>query len=74
MSLSPLEYIRHMLDETAYLSAQAGRLSKEEFSQNETLKRAFVRSIEVIGEAVKKVPPDFRRRHGQVEWRRGRAA
>jgi uncharacterized protein with HEPN domain len=69
MSPSLLEYIRHILDETAYLSAQAGRLFKEEFSQDETLKRAFVRSIEVIGEAAKKVPPDFRNRHGQVEWR-----
>ena len=69
MSLSPLEYIRHILDEAAYLSTQAGRLSKEEFSHNETLKRAFVRSIEVIGEAAKKVPPDFKLRHGHVEWR-----
>ena len=56
MSLSPLEYIHHILDETAYLITQAGRLSKEEFSQNETLKRAFVRSIEVIGEATKNIP------------------
>ena len=69
MSPSPLEYIRHILDETAYLTAQAEQLSKEEFAHNETLKRAFVRSIEIIGEAAKKVPVDFRRRHGQVEWR-----
>jgi uncharacterized protein with HEPN domain len=69
MSPSPLEYIRHILDETVYLTAQAERLSKEEFAHNETLKRAFVRSIEIIGEAAKKVPADFRRRHGQVEWR-----
>jgi uncharacterized protein with HEPN domain len=69
MSLSPLEYIRHILDETAYLSSQAGRLSKEEFSRNETLKRAFVRSIEVIGEAAKKVPPDFRLHRLWPNWR-----
>jgi uncharacterized protein with HEPN domain len=69
MSPSPLEYIRHILDEISYLSAPSGRLSKGEFSRNETLKRAFVRSIEVIGEAAKKVPADFRNRHQQVEWR-----
>jgi hypothetical protein len=28
MSLSPLEYIRHILDETAYLSTQAGDLGR----------------------------------------------
>ena len=30
MSLSPLEHVRHILAETAYLSTQAGRLSKED--------------------------------------------
>jgi uncharacterized protein with HEPN domain len=69
MSHSPLEYIRHMLQEAEYLTAQARALTKEEFARDETLKRAFVRSIEVIGEAVKKVPPEFRDRHRSIEWR-----
>lgn len=36
---------------------------------NETLRRAFVRSLEVIGEAAKKVPEEFRAQHPAVEWR-----
>jgi uncharacterized protein with HEPN domain len=40
------------------------------FLQDETLKRAFVRSLEIIGEAVKKVPEDFRAKYSQVEWRK----
>ncbi len=47
MSLSALEYLRHILDETIYLSHQTPGLSKEQFLQDETLRRAFVRSIEV---------------------------
>jgi len=35
----------------------------------ETLKRAFVRSIEIIGEAAKKVPPEITQRYPDVEWR-----
>ncbi len=69
MSHSPLEYIRHMLHEAEYLTSKASVLSKEKFARDETLKRAFVRSIEVIGEAVKKVPPEFRNRHASIEWR-----
>ena len=56
MFLFPLEYLHHILDETEYLINQSRGLSREEFLGDETLKRAFVRSIEIIGEAAKKVP------------------
>lgn len=36
MSLSPLEYLRHILDEAVYLKAQVDRLTREEFLQDET--------------------------------------
>lgn len=36
---------------------------------NETLRRAFVRSLEIIGEAAKKVSEEFRAQHPTVEWR-----
>jgi uncharacterized protein with HEPN domain len=37
--------------------------------QDETAKRAFVRSIEVIGEATKKVPTQLKERYPEVAWR-----
>jgi uncharacterized protein with HEPN domain len=55
MSPSSLEYLRHILDETIYLENRAKGLDRDEFMQDETLKRAFVRSLEIIGEAVKNV-------------------
>ncbi len=69
MSLSPLDYLRHILDEAKYLTAQASTLRHDQFIQDETAKRAFVRSIEIIGEATKKVSPDFRQRYPDIEWR-----
>jgi uncharacterized protein with HEPN domain len=69
MSVSPLEYLRHILDETKYLHDRAKGLSKEDFLNDETLKRAFVRSIEIIGEAAKKIPAEFRDKYSDVEWR-----
>ena len=41
----------------------------EEFADDETLKRAFVRSTEVIGEATKNLSTEPRERHPDVEWR-----
>ena len=69
MSSSPLEYLRHMLDESMYILEVSDGLEKSRFIVDETLKRAFVRSIEVIGEATEKVPDDFRSRFPQTDWR-----
>ncbi|HNS20674.1 MAG TPA: DUF86 domain-containing protein [Sedimentisphaerales bacterium] len=69
MSPSPLEYLRHILDESRYLMERTSVLSREQFLRDETAKRAFARSIEVIGEAAKQVPLGLRQRYPQVEWR-----
>jgi uncharacterized protein with HEPN domain len=39
------------------------------FSDSEALKRAFVRSVEVVGEAVKRLPDKFRSEHADIPWR-----
>ena len=69
MSRSPVEYLRHILDETIYLGSQTVGLSKVQFVQDETLKRAFVRSIEIIGEASKQVPDGIRKKYPKIQWR-----
>ena len=69
MSFEPREYLRHILAEADYLIGRSKGLSPETFEADETLRRAFTRSLEVIGEAAKKLPDEYRARHAQVEWR-----
>ena len=69
MSFEPRDYLRHILVEADYLIDRSVGLPYATFSSDETLRRAFVRSLEIIGEAAKKVPEDFRAQHGGVEWR-----
>ena len=69
MSLSTVDFLRHILDEADYLIAESSSRSKEDLLQNETLKRAFVRSLEIIGEATKNIPEDLRQRYADIEWR-----
>lgn len=69
MLKEPLEYLRHIADECAYLTSVRNGLTKEEFLDNETLKRAVVRSLEIIGEATKKIPADFKVQWQTIQWK-----
>lgn len=69
MSFEPREYLRHILAEADYLIEHSRDLEFSAFRADETLRRAFVRSLEVIGEAAKKVPEEWRRRYPRVDWR-----
>ena len=69
MSPSAREYLQHMLDETTYILTSSVGLDKTEFVRDETLKRAYARSIEVIGEAVKQLPDWLRQKYDAIEWR-----
>jgi len=69
MSFEPRDYLRHIVVEADYLIGQSAGLSFESFAADETLRRAFVRSLEIVGEAAKKVPQEFRAQHAAVDWR-----
>ena len=70
MSLSPHEYIRHIIDEIDYILSQISGTDFDSFLRDGTLKRAFVRSLEIIGEASKKLPEDVKARQPDIEWRK----
>jgi uncharacterized protein with HEPN domain len=70
MSPSPIEYLRHIIDEISYIEDAVCDIDEADFFTDETLKRSFVRSIEIIGEAAKKIPLDFKDKHHNVDWRR----
>jgi len=69
MSRSDANYLRHIRDEADYLARTSKGLTWETFAEDETLQRAFTRSIEVIGEATKNLSADVRSAHSDVEWR-----
>lgn len=69
MSKEPKEYLRHILDECTYIISVSSDLEYDVFLNDETLKRAIVRSLEIIGEATKKIPADFKVKWNTIPWK-----
>ena len=56
MSKSPIDYLQHILMECVFIqSVLPDEIDKEKFLSDETLKRAIVRSLEIIGEAANRI-------------------
>lgn len=69
MSKDPNVFLRHILDECSYILSISEHLSFEDFLEDETLKRAVVRSLEIVGEATKKIPADFKETWNTIQWK-----
>ena len=70
MQPSTLELLRDIFVEAEFLESQAARMSFEQFIRDEVKKRAFVRSVEIMGEATKKVSLDVREQFPEIEWKK----
>ena len=70
MSKDYVEYLRHILAECEYItSVITTDFSKDHFLTDETLKRAIVRSLEIVGEATKQIPIDVKLRWNGIAWK-----
>ena len=69
MSFEPREFLRHILQEADFLVGVTPRLTRALLEEDPVLQRAVVRSLEIIGEATKRVPAEIRDANPQVQWR-----
>jgi uncharacterized protein with HEPN domain len=69
MSRLPREFLRHIRDEARYLLDDSKTVDEEAFMRDETRKRAYARSFEIIGEASKQVDAGVKERFPDVEWK-----
>lgn len=68
--LKPAEiYLRHIMDEMLFLEKYSNNVSFDELKIDEVLKRSFLRSIEIIGEASKNIPSSFKDGHPEISWK-----
>lgn len=63
-------FLEHILDEIHFLMQETSGVDFVEFMNNELLKRASARSLEIIGEAAKNLSLNFRKKHNDIEWKK----
>ena len=71
MSEAYLNILKHITDECDYIqrAIHEGDVTLQQFLEDETLKRAVVRSLEIIGEATKKIPADVKLKWNAIQWK-----
>lgn len=68
--LPPKDLLGHVLDEADYLIRRSSSIDFGRFLKDDDLRRAFVRSLEIIGEATRRLDSEFRDQYPDVEWRK----
>lgn len=61
-------YINDILDMVAEIENSVRGLEYEEFVANRTVYRAVERNFEIIGEAVKRLSPEFISKYPEIPW------
>ncbi len=59
----------HIFESIEGIESYLKLVSKEQFFASEEKQDAVVRRLEIIGEAVKGIPEDFRQKHPGIPWR-----
>jgi uncharacterized protein with HEPN domain len=63
------EFLQHILEECDFILNATSSKTDDEIYLDQTLLRALVRSIEIIGEASKRIDPEFRLSNSHIEWK-----
>lgn len=62
-------YIQHMIDNSNKAINFIKDISREDFNNDEKLRLALTHLLQVIGEAARRVSPEFRDKHPQIPWK-----
>lgn len=64
------DYIQDILEALGEVEDFTTGMQFEDFVEDKKTVNAVVRSLEVIGEATKKIPDNLRKKHSEIPWKR----
>ena len=63
-------FIEDIMESIGLIETYIGANSKEKLDNDQKLKDSIVRRLEIIGEAVKNIPDNFREKYPKVPWKK----
>lgn len=64
-----IDYLRDILTHAEKASLFIGGMTADDFLKDEKTIFAVIRALEVVGEAVKKIPKELRNKYPEIPWR-----
>ncbi len=70
MKKDNLVYMKHILDAIHRIEKYTYGVKYDGFMDNELLQAGVIREIEIIGEAAKQLPQEFKDRYSNIPWKK----
>lgn len=69
MTKNPILYLGHILESITAIETQLHRITKDQFDQSVMMQGLVERKLEIIGEATKNIPEDFKELYPDIPWK-----
>lgn len=69
MTKDPRIFLDHIHASIALIEEYTKGISREQFFDSPQIQDAVMRRLEIIGEAVKNLPADFKTKHPHIPWK-----
>jgi len=69
MKKEPIIFIWHIIENIKDIELFTEKIKKESFLENKEKQNAVIRSLEIIGEAVKNIPQNIKVKYHKTPWK-----
>ena len=70
MNTKDLVFLQHILEQIDKIENSTKNMTKENFNMDINTQDATIRRIEIIGEAVKNISEELKKKNPQIAWRK----
>lgn len=70
MTKDPTFFLEHILESISKIEKYLEGVTEEQFANSDEKQDLVTRRIEIIGEATKNIPEDYRQTHPEIPWKK----